>query len=399
MPNHPLFSAQEREQLIAAYRDGLLRDTLPFWLSHAIDRECGGFLFALDRDGSVLSTDKPVWIHGRFIWLLSTLYRTVEPRREWLDAARHGLDFLRKFGFDTDGRMFFTLTRDGRPLRKRRYLFSEAFGVAAFAAYAAATGDETARRDALNLFTLMTRYYTTPGLLEPKVIPATRVLKGLAMPMILIVTAQILREATGDPMCGEWIDRSIAEIERDFMKPELRAVLETVGANGEFFDTFEGRLICPGHALECAWFILHEAKLRGGDARLRELGLQILDWSWELGWDEEFGGLFYYRDAKGLPCAEYWHDMKFWWPHNEAIIATLLAYSMTGDAKYREWHRRAHEWAHAHFHDPEFGEWFGYLRRDGTLSSRLKGNNWKGPFHLPRMQWYCWKLLEELGAS
>jgi len=253
-------------------------------------------------------------------------------------------------------------------------------------------------RQALDLFRLIIRYHTTPGLLEPRTIPETRVMKGLAMPMILIVTAQILREAVDDPICGEWIDRAISEIENDFMRPEFSAVLETVGPNGEFIDTFDGRMLCPGHAIEAAWFILHEAKHRGRDERLLQLALTILDWMWCRGWDEEYGGIRYYGDARDLPCTEYWHDMKFWWPHNEAVIATLLAYSLTGDAKYRGWHRMVHDWAHNHFPDREHGEWFGYLRRDGSLSTRIKGNMWKGPFHLPRMQLYCWKLLEEMSS-
>jgi mannose/cellobiose epimerase-like protein (N-acyl-D-glucosamine 2-epimerase family) len=194
----------------------------------------------------------------------------------------------------------------------------------------------------------------------------------------------------------EWIDRSINEVERDFMKEEFKAVLEAVGPNGEFWDTFEGRMICPGHSIECAWFILHEAKYRGVDQRLQNIGLRILNWSWKYGWDEEYGGMLYYRDAKGLPCTEYWHDMKFWWPHNETIIATLLAYHLTGDEKYAQWYQMIHNWAYKYFPDPEYGEWYGYLHRDGRLSTRLKGNNWKGPFHLPRMQLYCWKLLEEM---
>ncbi|GAK52297.1 N-acylglucosamine 2-epimerase [Candidatus Moduliflexus flocculans] len=384
-----------RQALLATYRDGLLQDTLPFWMKHSVDREHGGFCFALNRDGSRLSADKFLWLHGRFVWLLSTLYQTVEPKAEWLELARHGLDFMRRYGFDTDGRMFFSVTQDGRPLRKRRYLFSEAFAAMALAAYANAANDADAARQAGDLFRLMLRYITTPGLLEPKVNPQTRPLKGLTLPMILIAVAQTLRETTNDPLCDEWIQRSIDEIERDFMKPEFDAVLETVGTNGEFYDNFDGRMVCPGHSIEAAWFILHEAKYRGNDPRLIRLGCTILDWSWRLGWDDQFGGLLYYRDAKGLPSAEYWHDMKFWWPHNEAIIATLLAYVMTGDAKYREWHQLAHDWAYAHFPDPEFGEWFGYLHRDGTVSTQLKGNTWKGPFHLPRMQWYCWQLLEK----
>jgi len=383
-----------QNELIAVYRDGLLSDTLPFWIPRAIDRQYGGYLTSLDRDGSILQTDKSVWFQGRFAWLLATLYNTVERRPEWLELARHGIDFMNRYAFDTDGRMFFWLTRDGRPLRKRRYLYSEAFAVSALAAYGVAAEDEAAKRQAMELFRLILRYHTTPGLLPPKVDPATRPTKGLAMPMILTATAQQLRSAVDDPLATEVIDRSIGEMERDFLKPEFRCALETVGPQGEFLDTFEGRMVCPGHAIEAGWFILEEARVRNGDPRLIRLGTTIIDWSLEIGWDAEYGGLWYYRDARGLPCTEYWHDMKFWWPHNEAIIATLLAWQLTRDPKYARWHQLVHDWSYAHFPDPLYGEWYGYLHRDGTVSTPLKGNMWKGPFHLPRMQWYCWQRLE-----
>ncbi|NQU25854.1 MAG: AGE family epimerase/isomerase [Candidatus Nealsonbacteria bacterium] len=398
------FTTNEIDRLTRVYRDGLLDDTLPFWIDHCVDRQHGGFLFSLGRDGSVIDTDKPMWIHGRFTWLLATLYREVEPNEQWLDLARHGVEFINRHGFDADGRMFFLVDRQGRPLRKRRYLFTETFAVIALAAYSMATDEPQYARQALDLFRLIIRYHTTPGLLEPKTIPATRQLKGLGMPMILIATAQVLREAVREvrrpeveePICNEWIDRSIDEIERDFMNREFEAVLESVGPDGEFSDTFAGRMLCPGHALEAAWFILQEARHRGGDRRLIELGCTILDWSWQRGWDDQYGGIIYYRDVRGLPCTEYWHDMKFWWPQNEALIATLLAYRLTGNEKYADWHRRAHDWAYAHFPDPQHGEWYGYLHRDGRLSTSLKGNHFKGPFHLPRMQLLCWQLLGEL---
>ena len=134
-------------------------------------------------------------------------------RGEWLDLARHGLDFLRKYGFDSDGRMFFTVARDGRPLRKRRYPSSESFAVMALAAYAKAADDRQAGEAGLDLFRMMIRYHTTPGLLPPKIMPETRQPKGVVMPMILIATAQILRDAIGDPICDEWIERSVDEIE------------------------------------------------------------------------------------------------------------------------------------------------------------------------------------------
>ena len=382
-------------QLRAIYRDGLLNDTLPFWLPRALDREHGGYFTCFDRDGSLLQTDKPIWFQGRFAWLLAMLFDTVERRPEWLEAARHGIDFLRRHGFDRDGRMFFSVTRQGEPLRKRRYLFSEAFAAIALAAYGRAADDEPSRREALELFRLILRNHRTPGLLPEKVISSTRTQKGLAMPMILLVTAQELRKSVADPLPGEVIEQSVDEIERHFWKPELGCMLETVGPVGEFHDTLDGRLMCPGHSIEAAWFILEEARLRNGDPRLVRLGCDILDASLRIGWDGDHGGIFYYRDAKGRSPTEYWHDMKFWWPHNEAIIATLLAWLLTNDARYGRWHEMVHDWAYAHFPDPLHGEWYGYLHRDGTVSTPVKGTMWKGPFHLPRMQWYCWQRLEE----
>lgn len=167
-----------------------------------------------------------------------------------------------------------------------------------------------------------------------------------------------------------------------------------VGPAGAVIDHFDGRTLNSGRALEAALFVLHEGKLRG-DRRLVRLGLTILDWMWERGWDEEYGGVYYFRDLRGLPVQEYWHGMKFWWPHCEAIIATLLAWTLTGEERCARWHRQVHQWSFRHFPDPEFGEWYGYLHRDGRVSVPLKGNTWKGPFHLPRMLWYWWRLLDQ----
>lgn len=385
---------ERAHQLKSVYRTGLLDDTLPFWIEHAVDREHGGFLFCLDRDGTVIDTDKGMWQHGRFVWLLSTLYTTVERRETWLDLARHGIEFLREHGFDEDGRMYFTVTREGDPIRQRRYVFTELFATMALAAYADAADDDQAAQEARDLFRLAVKYLTTPGLLSPKYNQDVRPMKSMAVPMTLLVTAQVLRETIDAPFSEEWIDRGIDEIREDFLDPEREAVLETVGPNGEFLDHFDGRLLNPGHAIEGAWFILWEAYQRDEDEDLIELGTTMLDWMWERGWDDDNGGILYFRDVKGLPVQEYWHDMKFWWPQNEAIIATLLAYVLTEEEKYGSWHRKAHDWAYEHFPDPKFGEWYGYLHRDGRLSARTKGNIWKGPFHVPRMQLYCWQVID-----
>jgi N-acylglucosamine 2-epimerase len=225
----------------------------------------------------------------------------------------------------------------------------------------------------------------------------TRPTKGISARMIAIATAQEIRAHLGEVTvsgrtCTEWIDVCIAEIERDFVKPEHQAVMEAVAMDGGILDHLDGRMLNPGHAIECAWFIMHEGRLRA-DARLIALGVRMLDWMWERGWDREHGGLLYFTDLHGLPVQEYWHDMKFWWPHCEAIIATLLAWKLTGESRFAAMHSQVHDWSFAHFPDREHGEWFGYLRRDGSLSQQAKGNMFKGPFHLPRMLWFCAREL------
>ena len=320
----------------------------------------------------------------------------IESVREGVRIVKeNGIDFIEKYCFDTDGRMFYEVTKTGTPVRKRRYVFSETFAAIAMAQYSIASGNKSYAEKAVKLFKQILYYKNTPGALEPKFREGF-VAKGHSFCMILIDTAARIREAVDDPVLTRQIDESIAELRRDFMKPEFKAILETVGPNGEFIDSIPGRTINPGHSIETAWFILEEAKHRNWDPHLKQIGLTILDWSWEWGWDKTHGGITYFRDCKNRPQQEYWHDMKFWWPQCEAIIATLYAYEATGDPKYLEMHKQINEYTYARFPDKEYGEWFGYFHYDGTLSQPAKGNMYKGPFHIPRMLLKCHLLCKEI---
>ena len=387
------YSKQELKDLRDFYRASLLEDTLPFWMPGIVDEEFGGYLSMRDRDGSLVDDDKSVWLQGRFAWMLATFCNTVEKKAEWLSAAKSGVEFLKAHCFDEDGQMFFLVTREGKPLRKRRYFYSEAFTVMAFAAYGKASGNEMWLEEARKLFAKSMDYVDgTASAGDPKWTDERKV-KGIGVPMIFLQVAQVLVANGGDELAERKIDGFIEEI-RGFVKDDIKCVMEQIGIDGEVLDHIDARTLNPGHAIEGAWFILDEAKRRGGDRELVNLGCRMLDYMWKRGWDDEYGGITYFKDVYDRPVQEYWHDMKFWWPQCEAIIATLLAYQLTGDEKYAGWHRMIHEYAHKAFHDEEHGEWFGYLHRDGRVSSLLKGNHFKGPFHLPRMQWYCWQLLE-----
>lgn len=372
------------------YRKQLLEDVVPFWFPRAVDEQFGGLLHCFDADGTLVDSDKSVWAQGRMAWMLLTMYTSVEKNPDWLKWAESALLFIEKHCVDqSDGRMYFHVAQDGTPIRKRRYAFSESFAAIAFAAHAQATGSEDSAQKARHWFDLFTKMNFTPGMMAPK-FTGNRPTTGLGSRMITLVTAQELRKFLGeDPLWTQWIDRCIDDLKTLFLKPDIRAVMEVVSPDGEIIDHFDERTQNPGHAIEGGWFVLEEARYRGNDPELIKIGCQMIDWSFERGWDHEMGGLFYFRDVYGKPVQEYWHNMKFWWPHDEALIATVLAYKMTGEPRYAEWHAKVKDWSFNHFQDKVNGEWFGYLNRDGSPSNTLKGSLWKSFFHHPRAMWTC----------
>lgn len=384
-----------------SYKKDLTENIMPFWMKYGLDRENGGVYTCVDRDGSLMDTTKSVWFQGRFAFICSFAYNNVEKNQEWLDAAKSTLEFIEKHCFDEQGHMYFSVTAEGKPLRKRRYVFSETFAAIAMSEYALATGDQHWAKRAIQVFEDTQRFLATPGFLPAK-FEADVKLQGHSIVMILINVGSCIRKVVNDLKLTQQIDESIEKLKKYFIHPEFKCLLETVGENGEFIDTNMTRTINPGHCIETSWFIMEEAKLRGWDKPMLDMALQVFDWSWDWGWDKQYGGIINFRDCKNLPPQDYSQDMKFWWPQCETIIASLYAYLGTGDEKYLYRHERISEWTYAHFPDAEYGEWYGYLHRDGTVAQPAKGNLYKGPFHIPRMMikgyMLCQEILKKLEA-
>ena len=383
------------KQWAESYKTDLTENIMPFWMEHGWDKVNGGVYTCLDRDGSLIDSTKSVWFQGRFAFICAYAYNNVEKNPLWLEAAKSTLDFIENHCFDENGRMYFSVTAEGKPLRMRRYVFSETFAAIAMSEYALATGEQKYAERALQIFKDIQRFLTTPGILAPKFEESVQ-LQSHSIIMILINVASCIRKVINDPKLTEQIDESIAKLKKFFIHPEFKCLLETVGKNGEFVDTCMGRTINPGHCIETSWFILDVAKQRGWDKEITDMALQIFDWSWDWGWDKQYGGIINFRDCRNLPVQDYSQDMKFWWPQTETIIASLYAYLATGDDEYIYKHQRISEWTYAHFPDAEFGEWYGYLHRDGTVAQPAKGNLFKGPFHIPRMMIKAYTLCQEI---
>ena len=377
----------------ARYRADLTGNIMPFWMKHGLDRVNGGVYTCLDRDGTLMDGTKSVWFQGRFGFIAAYAYNNVEKNPEWLAASKSCIDFIERHCFDTDGHMFFTVTAEGAPVQKRRYVFSECFAIIAMAEYALASGDRSYADKALELFRRTRTMLTTPGFLPPK---TTQGGYSHSITMMFFNVVVVLKKVIDAPDLDQQLVTSLELIEKYLLKPEYKTILESVDEQGNLIDTLAGRVINPGHCIETAWFLMEAAPLMADPERVRHLGIQILDWDFEWGWDKEFGGIINFRDCRDFPPQDYSQDMKFWWPQCETIIASLYAYKLTCDEHYLKMHRQVSEWTYRHFPDETYGEWYGYLHRDGTVAQPAKGNIFKGPFHVPRMMIKSMLLCNEI---
>lgn len=381
--------------LCQRYEQELLENVIPFWQKYSPDMEHGGFFNCLDRDGRVFDTTKHVWLQGRQVFMFSKLYRTVEARPEWLAMARSGAEFLRKYAKREDGRVYFALTADGKPVAMQRKIFSECFYVMAFAEFARASGEEQWLAEAKAEFANIWKWAFDWRLVGRPAFAGEIPTQTLAVPMILLNLIEVLGDGKIDGYeqeMEECIRRMMLHVHTD-----KKVVFENVYPSGAFLDTSVGRHLNPGHAIEAGWFLQHWAQ-RLGRKDLQQTAIDVVRWSHDLGWDREWGGLYYFLDYKGFsPNALEW-NMKLWWPHCEALYAHLLNFSITKDPS--DWQRflDTDHYTFAHFRDPKYGEWYGYLDRRGEVTHRFKGGPYKGCFHIPRALWLVWSLLKKMKA-
>lgn len=378
------------------YRDTLLDDVIPFWERHSIDRKGGGYFTCLDRQGRVYDTDKFMWLQGRQVWTFSMLYNRLEKRPGWLKIARHGAEFMRRHGMDRDGNWYFALDCRGRPLVQAYNIFSDCFAAMAFSQYALASGDEGARKIALRTFRSILRRSGNPKGKYNEIVPGTRPLKSLVLPMILSNLALelewILHPVEMDAILGD----SVKQVMGLSLDRKRGLVYENVAPNGSHVDCFEGRLISPGHGIESMWFLMDVARRRNDMAmvnRCVDTVLSLLDF----GWDRKFDGILYFLDSEGRSPEKLEWDQKLWWVHLETLVALLKGYVLTGRKECWQWFEKVHKYTWRHFPDPKYGEWFGYLNRQGEVLLEAKGGKWKGCFHLPRALLLCAQELQKIG--
>ncbi|MEN0049055.1 MAG: AGE family epimerase/isomerase [Bacteroidota bacterium] len=384
------------EQLAIQYQQELLQNVLPFWQNHSKDETHGGYFTCLLQDGQIFDTDKFIWLQARQVWTFTMLYNRLEQRQEWLNFALYGADFLEKYGRDEQGNWYFSLTQKGSALIQPYNIFSDCFATMAFGQLYQATQQEKHAEIAKTTFQNILQRQANPKGKYNKAVSQTRPLKNFALPMILCNLCLEIEELLEVGLVEQTIQNCIREVMEVFYDGKRGVILENVSPKGEFSDTFDGRLLNPGHAIEAMWFVMDLGQ-RLNDQQLIEQATERCVKMLELGWDEQYGGIFYFLDTKGYPTQQLEWDQKLWWVHLETLVALLKGFQLTQNELCWHWFERVHSYTWSHFRDQEQGgEWFGYLNRRGERLLDLKGGKWKGCFHVPRALLQCHQVLKAI---
>lgn len=378
---------QGRAELMHRWlHEHLFGQVLDFWIGRAID-PAGGITSCITDEGKILSRDKWLWSQWRAVWVFSRLYNRIDQQQRWLSLAGSIAEFCIRHGWDEESQAWRLAVRhDGAPLRGAESIYTDAFAVSGLAEYYRATGSEAVRQLACRSADLAIARLGTPRDRIPHFpypIPSGASPHGL--PMIWSHALSELASVVDSEAYRCAAEKLSDEIFRDFYRAKRGLIVEFVGLDGKEYPAPQGTAVVPGHVIEGMWFELHRLRDHDRNRSRQELALRLILQHLEAGWDTQWGGLLLAIDAEGRPEVGWnFPEAKLWWPHTEALYATLLGWRMTGDSRFLEWYRRLWDICLEHYVNYEHGEWHQRFDRKFETKLGTVALPVKDPFHLCR---------------
>jgi N-acylglucosamine 2-epimerase len=381
------------KKYISEIRKHILEDIMPFWDTRCLDRESGGYITCFDREGNITSTNKYIWFQGRQLYTYSLLYNRIERKREWLEFAKAGYNFLINKAYAGSGRWNFELTRDGRVKTGTNSIYSDYHVAQGLAEYLLAIGstDELGMgilEDTFSAIEKNTQDVEFKDIFENTWSPT---LIWHDMYLTALNTTFITGQTLGRNRVNAFEVYCLEKILNWFIRDEKMLIFEAVTRENKLDASTIGRLINPGHSFESMWFCLETGRIRGDESIVKR-ALQGVDWTYPIGWDSINGGILSYLDSEGhTPEPLDWlketntaWDDKIWWVNCESLCCFALSYATTLDMKYLLMFEKQYEFCMKYFYDQKYGEWYERLYRDGSVKVADKGTKWKCAYHLVR---------------
>jgi N-acylglucosamine 2-epimerase len=398
-------------------RSELLENVLPWWLEHAVDREHGGVFTCFSNDGRLLSREKYTWSQGRWAWLCARLAEAAADgviaadTDQWERLAVGTASFLQEHVLLPGPVVAYRTSAEGEHLPSGPHgelavsVFADLFAALGLTGAARVPSAGSEER-ALWLETAHALLANARERIRSRTAPSEPYpvrqgfTDGAGLMLLLNVGAELYRSSrsTESAETAAWaLARLLGDDDDDGMWTPA-SWWEYRPDDDDDRDTLLARHRTPGHLLEMAWMVLDAADavpaLRARvPSWLPDLAVRAL----ELGWDEEFGGIFRYVDADGgrpqgrafgddryEELVQKTWDTKLWWVHVEALYAARLLAERFERADLAEWGERLGRYTLDTFPQPGGGEWTQIRDRRGAPLDEVVALPVKDPFHISR---------------
>ncbi len=416
--------ADRCEPLLTEVQDHLRDELLPFWLSHGEDKEYGGFLTYLDKDGKPTGeTTKTQLCQARMIYTYASAHRAGFGDGAFLELARRGVDFLIDHLWDHDfGGWYWTCAQDGTPINTSKLTYGQSFAIYALSEYGMASGDHRGIEWAVRTYEAMQAlaadnwrggYYEFLerdwSKKKPGKYGGDR--KSFDVHMHLMEAFTNLYEATGSRIYHERTCEIINLIRERILHPDfgtgvaqfsldwqpLRQILfaDVWGADRDTEED-EGRPLNNtsfGHNVEFAWLLQHSVYLLELDqAEFLPVYKRLYDHAAEYGIDWQNGGVYCEGPNDG-PARE---KNKEFWQQAESLVGFLDAYLLFKDERYLDAYENVHRFVMDHVINHKVGEWYPLFDENNNRLWDYMAHAWKINYHTVRSMIQAEKRLLKL---
>jgi len=392
------------------YRDELESELtgniLSWWISHAPDREHGGFHGHITHKNEVLpGAGKGAVMHARILWTFSAACR-MYPDASYLAMADRAYQYLVDHFLDKEhGGVYWELDHLGRVRSDRKQSYAIAFCIYALAEYHLAFAKEEALNRAILLFRDLERHALDPrhkGYLEAfsrvwEPLEDMRLSEKDQNERKTMNTHLHILEAYGN-LYRSWKDPSLKQALKDLIQLFLDQFINPDTHHLQlFFDdawNLKSKLVSYGHDIECSWLLHEAAHILGDKTLIRQTGEVAVQMARaNLSGLDTDGGLYYEYD----PDQEKLDTDKHWWPQAEALVGYFNAYQLTGEEEFLEHSLQSWEFIYKYITDWLNDEWYWSVDKEGNPQThKEKAGFWKCPYHNGRA---CLELIRRLEAE
>jgi mannose 2-epimerase len=400
------------ERWLREIQDHLKNELLPYWATHGIDKQYGGFLTYFDRHGKPTGeTVKTLLGHARMVYTYASAHRVGFGEGQFLDMARQGVEFLLDHFLDrSHGGWYWTAEQDGTPLNQSKLTYGHAFILYALSEYLMASGDYRIMEKVVGTYEVLETlaadncyggYYEFLerdwSKKKPGKYGGDR--KSFDVHMHLMEAFTNLYEATGVKIYKERTIEIITLIFERILHPEFGTGIAQFALDWTplpqilFADVWgsdrdaDGGGSRPlnntsfGHNVEFAWLLKHACRTLDVDiAPYKDTLRRIFDHCCRYGIDWERGGVYCEGPHDG-PARE---RNKEFWQQAECLVGLLDAYALFGDAKYLDAYDKVHRFVMDYVVHHEVGEWFPLFDENNNLVWDYMGHAWKINYHTVR---------------